>query len=667
MARRIPVILDLEAANYLAEAKAVKSETAAVDREMKDLDRSVDAVDRDMAELSMSMAVASNRVDDLGDDARSTAASLALLDARILATKANVRELGVEFARTGDIIDGKALAKEESLLRKLERLKKSLSDVVPGEAGGGGGMPAAGGAAGASGFGRMSVMNPYVLAGAGTALAVAGPALGAMLAGIIAGAIGTGGVAGGLLMAAKDPRTKSAAVQFGDAITKEFFRGGDAFVGPLQASLHILEQSFLDMRLPETFAKMAPHVTTIAQGFGELGENIMPGLNKAFDRMGPFADAAADGFSDMGYALGQFMDDVTASPGAVLGLRVAFDILNGTIIFIGKNIKFLSDAFAGLLTIGAAVGQSPVWKILTFGMSDDVARRWEHYVDELYKAQHGAAGVGDAADDGAEGVASFGEAADRAAEATLIFNEALSDSYDAFLDWTGAEIEAEEAIDRLQESFAENGDTMDVTTEAGRENLRNLKDLAEAALEAARVKYIETGSVEEANAVYDSYRQQLYDTFLGLTGNAEMAQILTDKWLALGKLEDLVKTFTINVSIPQAAAIDAYLSGNIPRGFQRASGGPVEAYGTYLVGEHEPEILQMGAQSGHVYTSQQWNGAMAGASGGGIDYAQLAAALQEAPILSYIEVGGEVVRVVDSRISSANRATARRVQAGSSR
>lgn len=52
------------------------------------------------------------------------------------------------------------------------------------------------------------------------------------------------------------------------------------------------------------------------------------------------------------------------------------------------------------------------------------------------------------------------------------------------------------------------------------------------------------------------------------------------------------------------------VQANIPR---RASGGPVAARGTYLVGERGPELLRMGSQSGHVIPNRD----LAGAAGGG--------------------------------------------------
>ncbi len=52
------------------------------------------------------------------------------------------------------------------------------------------------------------------------------------------------------------------------------------------------------------------------------------------------------------------------------------------------------------------------------------------------------------------------------------------------------------------------------------------------------------------------------------------------------------------------------------QGGARASGGPVMAGTSYLVGEHGPELLRMGAQGGQVYNAQQTAGMLGGSSGG---------------------------------------------------
>jgi hypothetical protein len=61
----------------------------------------------------------------------------------------------------------------------------------------------------------------------------------------------------------------------------------------------------------------------------------------------------------------------------------------------------------------------------------------------------------------------------------------------------------EQALDRLAESVAENGKSLDITTEKGRANVDNLLDMADSAV-STRERNLRLGmSLDEANAAYD--------------------------------------------------------------------------------------------------------------------------------------------------------------------
>ncbi|MGA3524172.1 hypothetical protein [Melissospora conviva] len=89
----------------------------------------------------------------------------------------------------------------------------------------------------------------------------------------------------------------------------------------------------------------------------------------------------------------------------------------------------------------------------------------------------------------------------------------------AAINFAEAEIQAEEQIDALSASLKENGLALNkqgsdfaISTEKGRENKQAMLDLIGTAAEAAQAKYEESGSVEQASAVYDRYIGQLRST-----------------------------------------------------------------------------------------------------------------------------------------------------------
>jgi hypothetical protein len=603
MARRVPVELELLAGQYLAQARLVEQRTAAMDREMGQLDRSIDAVDRDMAELAAASTVAAGRVDNLGDQARQSATAMSALDARIKATKMSVRELGMEFARTGEAIDGRAYARETSLLARLEKLKKSLEGMLPGDSGETAVDVSSGGI---KGLGRMSASNPIAIGaigGAVTAVALGLPTLGAMIAGIVAGGVGTGGVIGGVAMAARDPHLRDAAADFGNTIADEFFSGGGPFVKPAIKALEILESGFKRLDLGDSFAKVAPEVEIIAHGLDNMVRNIMPGLNKAFDRMDPFANAASEGMAELGSAVGDMIDSVTESEGAVMGLEAAFNLVNNTIVAFGGLVQWLSNGFERfvnvLMAIGVATAANPF-------APDDVRQAALFMVNELRDLNiHGRDWV-NTAGDGTHAIESFGEAATRATIETTIFNDAISATYSMFLDFQGSAVSAERAIDDLADALLENGLNFDIDTRAGQDNVDALLRVAKTAEDATRKKLTETQSIEEANAVYDEYRQKLFDAAIQAGATAEMAQELVDKWLAMGQLQDITKSFTIyETKIRAVYGPDPNVTWG--GGFQEFADG-----GTVLGPRGEPQLIvahggEKVANSAQ-QAAQQWGG-----------------------------------------------------------
>lgn len=126
----------------------------------------------------------------------------------------------------------------------------------------------------------------------------------------------------------------------------------------------------------------------------------------------------------------------------------------------------------------------------------------------------------------------------------------LADAFDRLhgstLKWAGAEMDAEEALDKLVETLAENGKTLDVTTEKGRENKRAIIDMTEASIAAAQAKYDETVAIKgedaalrEANTVYQGYIAKLRESMLA----AGMKKDAVDKLISsIASMPPLIAT-----------------------------------------------------------------------------------------------------------------------------
>lgn len=557
---------------------------------------------RDLEQLARGADVA-------GDKLAGTATDLEKLDAQMKRTQLRIKDLSAQIVRTGDTSLFGDLRKEEADLRRLTRLAKNLAEEVP-EAG----------AKAAKGFmdgfdSAMSATGPFkpIIYGTliGAAIAAA-PTIVSVIGGAVAGGIGTVGVAGGIFMASRDPGVRAAAEQFGKSVSESFFGGGDAFVRPVERSLAHLASVVDGLDLEGTFAKAAPSVERIAVGLGKMAENSVPGLNAALERMNPFADAAAEGFADLGTAFSGFLDDVTRSEGTVEALEVGFRIVSNTVTLLGKAIYYASEAFAVMnagihVLVKGAVVLSTLGGPLA-GFRDQLVRIDAEMEDLRHQTAktHTEFGPAEAA------LKRFGTELEDAAGDLKIFNEQMNGAYNQMMNLAGAEISAEAALDQLTDGIKEHGASLDIDTEAGRDNTTGLIRFAEAAEKAREETLKQTGSVDAANAKYAEYRERLKETLTQLTGNAQLAEELTNKWLGLAALPPLNLVARLNIIAPANIPMDVWMAKLDPD-MARASGGPVTAGQPYMVGEQGPELF-VPRQNGSIVAS---GAALAAAGGGG--------------------------------------------------
>lgn len=485
----------------------------------------------------------------MGDDAKSLNAQIAESNKHIVELRKNLVEAG------NDKGIRKALRGEESWLRELKKIQSAeLPDV---------------------GGGRL-MRSPALIGGVVGLAAAAAVPVGALIAGAVAGTIGTAGIAGGIAMASKDSRVKSAAADFGRDISEEFFSGGGAFVGPIQRSLSGLKDAFHDMQLGEAFAKMAPHVETIAKGLGDFGRNIMPGLNKAFDRMGPFAAAAGHGIAEMGKALGIFMDRVTASEGTITGLNFLFKAISATIIGTGNVINALADAFDGLVKYAAAFT----------GVLEDIPGiggmwdQWNDFLEGLLNRWPAAAGAVRA---GSAVIVSSNE------ETTKTWIEleeqirAATRAQDAYFNSAMAVPAAQDALeasfDNFNESLQENGRNFDASTEKGRANRDALRDMISAAQE------LRTAQIEQGQATSDVNRKYQENI-------AKIEQIAAEAGITKEALQAMAGNYNINIYTNKVTTIKTFTDADAREARQtRAAGGPVLAGVPYVINERGYETV----------------------------------------------------------------------------
>lgn len=419
--------------------------------------------------------------DKLGDSFDDTRGEAFDFNAEIVRSRARIRELNQEFARSGDRTLFRDLRRERSALRELERIAKN---IIPGGERGLN-LPALD-------FSKLiSESRGAIIAGLVGVAALASPAIGAMIAGAVAGTVAGGGIIGGVVAAAQDNRVRQAWHDFAAQLTADAF-GGAAMAGPTIAAIETLKSAFADLNLDETFAKGAPALQLLADGVAGFAYNLMPGFNAVMDDSEAIMGVFGAGLSDTGDAISDLLTDIVSSKGTLEGLHYLFMVINGSIRAVGNTLEFLGNIFHGLIRISASFTGAMedvfdwIQRISSLGSMKgggplgDVFR-WMN--DNMEKLKGTAPLVASGMTGIVEPTKVAGGAAAVAAADWEAAAEGLKKLNEQLFTAQGFMIDADEAADRvnrgmldLTESVKKDGTSLDEHTDKGLSNRQMLRD-----------------------------------------------------------------------------------------------------------------------------------------------------------------------------------------------
>lgn len=183
-------------------------------------------------------------------------------------------------------------------------------------------------------------------AGAAASAAVAGASLAAV--GLFAGL--------GIAAAAQNETVKRSYSDLKAHVVAET----QAMAAPIVPVLNSIAQrarSTFDQIAPSLaagFAIVAPMIDQMATGVLSFVTNVMPGLMASLRAAEPIVHVLSTGIAGMGTAVSQFFTNVaTGAPGATVGFRALFDLINGLLPIIGQLVADIANglgpAFAAMV------------------------------------------------------------------------------------------------------------------------------------------------------------------------------------------------------------------------------------------------------------------------------------------------------------------------------
>lgn len=530
---------------------------------------------RGVADLGDKAATAAVKVDAVGDEASEAGRDMLTLAMRITAAQAALHALSVEFAGNGDASLTPKIRQARRELAELQRVAKTLT-------------PAAGTVARGtlSGLGDMgaSLRGAMIPLLVGSAVA-ASPGIALAVGAAVAGGVGIGGIIGGIALAAKDARVKDAWSGLGRDVLADLQADAQrTFVAPLLKSADDFRDAWADALGPsvgrafETLAgtmgplsrgsaeaarELGPALEALARGgdavLTQLGESL-PGLITSVRHFGESLDAAGPG-------LAAFTDDLLDLTGAALEVAGPLTEISSilyqqsTLSSLG-NLGEIRDFYMDLLGQGPGV----------VGILADVNRE----VGDMSPNMQALSDAWNAQAD----------AANTAYRSMTKLNEAYDEAHDRQRNLTDAEIDFEEALDDLTQSFEDNGTSLSRNTEKGRDNARAVLNGIDKARAMRAATLEQTGSLSEANRVYDAAIKKL-------EGVASKAGITASRLRAMAgdyRVNVSVRTYYTTVGAPPSGiSTIGNVSGRTASAF--AAGTPSAPPGLAWVGERGPELV----------------------------------------------------------------------------
>jgi len=359
--------------------------------------------------------------------------------------------------------------------------------------------------------GIPGVIKTAVYGGLGIAAAAGAPLLAAAISGAVIGGAGIGGVVGGFMLVKNNPAIVSATNQLGADIRKSLTLKADVFVGPFLQAVDVIDHAFIQAggNIQRFFNAAATWVTPLADAFGSILNDVSAGLADMLSGAGgPVLTQLTEGLKGTGEAIKSVFEDLSnVGPEAAAGLNVAFGVLNGTIVAVGKSLAFLASAYGTVMN--AILGVLP--SIITEHQS------WLDVISPLAGAYQKTGGA-------------FKLATDQIADATRTAAEAASAGYEAARDTMsqleasikGVADQAEGAKTSLQgmadvlraqtdptfaliEAQNRLKDAQDKYNEAVKNNGANSEEAKSALLDVAQAAIGLQGAVNDAAGTFDGH------------------------------------------------------------------------------------------------------------------------------------------------------------------
>ena len=252
-----------------------------------------------------------------------------------------------------------------------------------------------------------------------------------------------------------------------------------------------------------------------------------------------------------------FLDGAAHSVEGVLGI---FGVTQTNDISIAADrLKEVDTTLASLVSSGNADGAAKLFGELTKQAAeqgvtvDQLKAKFPAYAEAIAGVANAASGAATGQGQLADGVGEVETSAEDAKAALDDYVKGLQNAGLVVLGTREAQRGLKQAIADATASIKENGRTLDINTQKGRDNQSALDDVASSALDLAQAIYDQTGSEEAMRASLTKSRASLIKTYLQFDNNIGRARAYADSILKI----PAKRNTTVEVTVLGKAALDA--------------------------------------------------------------------------------------------------------------
>lgn len=329
----------------------------------------------------------------------------------------------------------------------------------------------------------------------GSIIAVS-PLVGGALAAAVAAALGVAVVGIGVLLAAQFEEVQERAVEFGRSLRETLVRSAQDFVPAINNAFDMVEARFAKMgaRLDEIFNVSSNFLEPLVQGGLDALEAIISSIFSSLDEIKPFVDELGAALGELGKAIGTALEILvdTGDEGRA-AFRDLIALVSGLVIATAGLLYILAKVYGAFRTLVGFVADvfgwfNPLFKAID-GFFDTVDRRFNKNKSFVNTNT-----------DLAESFESVIAKTEAETKALKDYSNALKHSSDVIKNQLELNISWEESLDKIAQALKENGKTLDIRTEKGRENAREFLEALQIAQDRT-VALLQRGAITNQEAV----------------------------------------------------------------------------------------------------------------------------------------------------------------------